>query len=71
MNELTCHPGCLRWLLPLIQVEKKFHSKCRQHGKDCNMYCIDCLGDPICPYCCVSKLEPRHKGHAILQASDF
>ncbi|XP_054803188.1 protein RGF1 INDUCIBLE TRANSCRIPTION FACTOR 1-like isoform X2 [Prosopis cineraria] len=53
------------WLEPLLNAS--FFSVCRIHGdaarSECNMYCLDCNGDPFCFYCRSS----RHKDHQVIQ----
>ncbi|XP_059667536.1 protein RGF1 INDUCIBLE TRANSCRIPTION FACTOR 1-like [Cornus florida] len=53
------------WLEPLLSTD--FFSLCRTHRdsarSECNMYCLDCNGDPFCFYCRSSK----HKDHQVIQ----
>uniref|UniRef100_A0A199UAU4 B box-type domain-containing protein n=1 Tax=Manihot esculenta TaxID=3983 RepID=A0A199UAU4_MANES len=53
------------WLESLLSAA--FFSICRTHGgatrSECNMYCLDCRGDPLCFYCRPS----RHKDHQVIQ----
>lgn len=53
------------WLESLLSAA--FFTVCRTHGDaargECNMYCLDCKGDPFCYYCRSS----RHKDHQVIQ----
>ncbi|XWS59585.1 hypothetical protein CRYUN_Cryun08bG0134700 [Craigia yunnanensis] len=53
------------WLESLLSTA--FFTVCRTHGDaargECNMYCLDCKGDPFCFYCRSSK----HKDHQVIQ----
>ncbi|KAK1284707.1 hypothetical protein QJS10_CPB21g00294 [Acorus calamus] len=53
------------WLEPLLS--STFFTVCRVHGdstrSECNMYCLDCAGDPFCYYCRSS----RHADHRVIQ----
>ncbi|KAB5552335.1 PLATZ TRANSCRIPTION FACTOR FAMILY PROTEIN [Salix viminalis] len=53
------------WLDSLLS--SSFFTVCRTHGdaarSECNMYCLDCAGDPFCFYCRSS----RHKDHQVIQ----
>ncbi|KAK1260080.1 hypothetical protein QJS04_geneDACA001433 [Acorus gramineus] len=52
------------WLRPLLKTS--FFIPCRIHGdsnkSECNMYCLDCMGDALCSYCLV-----HHKDHHVVQ----
>ncbi|CAA7408035.1 unnamed protein product [Spirodela intermedia] len=52
------------WLKPLLKTS--FFVPCRVHGvankSECNMYCLDCMGDALCSYCLA-----QHKDHHIVQ----
>ncbi|CAN0879851.1 Protein RGF1 INDUCIBLE TRANSCRIPTION FACTOR 1 [Linum grandiflorum] len=53
------------WLESLLSAA--FFSVCRIHRdaarSECNMFCLDCRGDPFCFYCRSS----RHKDHQVIQ----
>ncbi|KAL1823251.1 hypothetical protein ACET3Z_010029 [Daucus carota] len=53
-----------RWLRPMLQAS--YFVPCLSHGVstriECNMFCIDCLGDAFCSHCLV-----HHKDHQVLQ----
>ncbi|CAN1802442.1 Protein RGF1 INDUCIBLE TRANSCRIPTION FACTOR 1 [Linum perenne] len=53
------------WLESLLSTA--FFSVCRIHRdaarSECNMFCLDCRGDPFCFYCRSS----RHKDHQVIQ----
>ncbi|KAG0467282.1 hypothetical protein HPP92_018862 [Vanilla planifolia] len=52
------------WLWPLLKTS--FFVTCRVHGvsakSECNMYCLDCMGNALCSYCLV-----HHKDHHVVQ----
>ncbi|KAF8377972.1 hypothetical protein HHK36_031361 [Tetracentron sinense] len=52
------------WLKPMLKTS--YFIPCRIHGdsnkSECNMYCLDCMGDALCSYCLV-----HHKDHRIVQ----
>ncbi|KAG0468935.1 hypothetical protein HPP92_018263 [Vanilla planifolia] len=56
------------WLWPLLKTS--FFVTCRVHGvsakSECNMYCLDCMGNALCSYCLV-----HHKDHNVVQVSVF
>ncbi|KAL5709703.1 hypothetical protein ACHQM5_020361 [Ranunculus cassubicifolius] len=53
------------WLEPLLSTA--FFSVCTTHGdaarSECNMFCLDCIGESFCFYCRSS----RHKDHQVIQ----
>ncbi|KAK1290814.1 hypothetical protein QJS10_CPB18g01722 [Acorus calamus] len=53
------------WLEPLLT--STFFTACDVHGEstrsECNMYCMDCAGDPFCYYC----RSTRHSDHRVIQ----
>jgi hypothetical protein len=55
------------WLRPLLSV--CFFVQCRvhtdAHKSECNMYCLDCMGDALCALC----LAARHRDHHSIQVS--
>lgn len=52
------------WLNPMLKAN--YFGSCRVHGdankSECNLYCLDCMGDALCSYCLVS-----HKDHRVVQ----
>ncbi|XP_068653427.1 protein RGF1 INDUCIBLE TRANSCRIPTION FACTOR 1-like [Aristolochia californica] len=52
------------WLFPLLK--SSFFIPCEIHGdshkSECNMYCLDCMGNALCSYCL-----SHHKDHHIVQ----
>ncbi|XP_068648983.1 protein RGF1 INDUCIBLE TRANSCRIPTION FACTOR 1-like [Aristolochia californica] len=52
------------WLVPLLKTS--FFIPCKIHGdsnkSECNMYCLDCMGNALCSYCL-----SHHKDHHIVQ----
>ncbi|KAL5729879.1 hypothetical protein ACHQM5_002771 [Ranunculus cassubicifolius] len=49
------------WLNSMLRL--KYFSVCEFHGKsECNMFCLDCMGNAFCSYC----LE-NHRGHEVVQ----
>ncbi|CAL9128499.1 unnamed protein product [Musa acuminata var. zebrina] len=52
------------WLRPLLKTS--FFTHCEVHGdsnkSECNMYCLDCMGNALCSYCL-----PDHKDHHVVQ----
>ncbi|KAK1315014.1 hypothetical protein QJS10_CPA06g01659 [Acorus calamus] len=52
------------WLRPLLKTS--FFIPCGIHGdsskSECNMYCLDCMGDALCSYCLV-----HHNDHHVVQ----
>ncbi|WOL12378.1 hypothetical protein Cni_G21144 [Canna indica] len=52
------------WLRPLLKTS--FFTPCDVHGdsnkSECNLYCLDCMGDALCSYC-----VPEHKDHHVVQ----
>ncbi|XP_057860401.1 protein RGF1 INDUCIBLE TRANSCRIPTION FACTOR 1 [Cryptomeria japonica] len=52
------------WLEPLLKTI--FFIPCEIHAdsskSECNIYCLDCMGDALCSYC-----RGRHKDHKIVQ----
>ncbi|KAM1419926.1 hypothetical protein ACFXTO_023405 [Malus domestica] len=55
---------CPAWLKPMLRAHYFVH--CEIHGdsnkSECNMFCLDCVGDAICPYCLI-----HHKDHRVVQ----
>nr|ACG36827.1 hypothetical protein [Zea mays] len=53
------------WLRPLLSAS--FFVQCRVHAdahkSECNMYCLDCMGDALCALC----LAARHRDHHSIQ----
>ncbi|XP_019186170.1 PREDICTED: uncharacterized protein LOC109180910 isoform X1 [Ipomoea nil] len=52
------------WLKPMLKAN--YFSSCEVHGdankSECNLYCLDCMGDAFCSYCLVS-----HRDHRVVQ----
>ncbi|XAR64305.1 hypothetical protein NMG60_11024587 [Bertholletia excelsa] len=52
------------WLKPMLRAS--YFIPCALHGdsnkSECNMYCLDCMGDAFCSYCLI-----HHKDHRVLQ----
>lgn len=52
------------WLVPLLRTS--FFAPCPIHGhsnkSECNMYCLDCMGNALCSYCL-----SHHKDHHVVQ----
>lgn len=52
------------WLKPMLKAN--YFGSCTVHGdankSECNLYCLDCMGDALCSYCLVS-----HKDHRVVQ----
>ncbi|KAG9456581.1 hypothetical protein H6P81_001089 [Aristolochia fimbriata] len=52
------------WLVPLLKTS--FFIPCKVHGdsnkSECNMYCLDCMGNALCSYCL-----SHHRDHHIVQ----
>ncbi|GAA0156854.1 hypothetical protein Leryth_006975 [Lithospermum erythrorhizon] len=52
------------WLIPMLKAD--YFIPCPVHEEasknECNMYCLDCMGDALCSYCLV-----RHKDHRVVQ----
>lgn len=52
------------WLQPLLK--SNFFVPCKIHGvsnkSECNMYCLDCVGNALCSYCLA-----YHKDHHVVQ----
>lgn len=52
------------WLIPLLRAS--YFAPCPVHGdqnkSECNMFCLDCMGNALCSYCLI-----HHKDHHILQ----
>jgi len=52
------------WLVPMLK--GNYFIPCSVHGglnkSECNMFCLDCVGDAFCPYCLT-----RHRDHRVLQ----
>ncbi|KAI6690706.1 hypothetical protein NL676_027534 [Syzygium grande] len=52
------------WLIPMLEAD--FFGPCSVHGdshrSECNMFCLDCMGNAFCSYCLVD-----HKDHHVLQ----
>ncbi|KAL0914705.1 hypothetical protein M5K25_015076 [Dendrobium thyrsiflorum] len=52
------------WLKPLLK--SNFFVPCKIHGvsnkSECNMYCLDCIGNALCSYCLA-----YHKDHRVVQ----
>ncbi|XP_065010017.1 protein RGF1 INDUCIBLE TRANSCRIPTION FACTOR 1-like [Musa acuminata AAA Group] len=52
------------WLRPLLKAS--FFQSCEIHGdsskSECNLYCLDCMGDALCSYCL-----PDHSDHHVVQ----
>ena len=57
-----------RWLRPMLQAS--YFVPCLSHGVstriECNMFCLDCLGDAFCSHCLV-----HHKDHQVLQVYQY
>lgn len=54
------------WLIPLLKAD--YFVPCQFHGAsskcECNMYCLDCMGNALCSYCLIN-----HKDHRVIQVS--
>lgn len=52
------------WLKPMLTANYFIH--CAVHGdsnkSECNMFCLDCVGNALCSYCLIS-----HKDHRVVQ----
>lgn len=52
------------WLKPMLKAN--YFIPCEFHGdsnkSECNMFCLDCMGNAICSYCLL-----HHKDHRVLQ----
>lgn len=52
------------WLKPLLKAN--YFVPCPSHGvsskSECNMYCLDCMGNALCSYCLI-----HHKDHHVIQ----
>ncbi|XP_059634426.1 protein RGF1 INDUCIBLE TRANSCRIPTION FACTOR 1-like isoform X2 [Cornus florida] len=52
------------WLKPMLRAN--YFIPCFVHGdsnkSECNMYCLDCMGNALCSYCLI-----RHKDHRVVQ----
>ncbi|CAH1435219.1 unnamed protein product [Lactuca virosa] len=52
------------WLMPMLRAD--YFATCRFHGdsnkSECNLFCLDCCGNAICPYCLI-----HHKNHHTVQ----
>jgi len=52
------------WLKPMLKAS--YFNPCATHGdshkRECNMYCLDCIGNAFCSYCLI-----HHKDHRVLQ----
>lgn len=52
------------WLMAMLK--GNYFVSCCVHGglnkSECNMFCLDCMGDAFCPYCL-----SRHSDHRVLQ----
>ena len=52
------------WLKPMLRAS--YFVPCTIHGdsnkSECNMFCLDCVGDAICSYCLI-----HHKDHCVVQ----
>ncbi|XP_031406933.1 uncharacterized protein LOC116215382 [Punica granatum] len=52
------------WLKPLLRAS--YFTPCPVHGvsakSECNMFCLDCMGNALCSYCLV-----HHRDHHLLQ----
>ncbi|XP_010270612.1 PREDICTED: uncharacterized protein LOC104606895 [Nelumbo nucifera] len=52
------------WLKPMLKAN--YFSPCRIHcdsnKSECNLYCLDCMGDALCSYCVI-----HHRDHHIVQ----
>ncbi|KAL6996040.1 hypothetical protein U1Q18_006175 [Sarracenia purpurea var. burkii] len=53
-----------RWLKPMLR--GSYFTPCAIHGdsnkSECNMYCLDCLGNAFCSFCLI-----HHRDHHVLQ----
>ncbi|KAG5542674.1 hypothetical protein RHGRI_015715 [Rhododendron griersonianum] len=52
------------WLKPMLKAS--YFNSCATHGNsnksECNMYCLDCIGNALCSYCLI-----HHRDHRVLQ----
>ncbi|CBI40791.3 unnamed protein product, partial [Vitis vinifera] len=52
------------WLKPMLRAS--YFVPCGIHGdsnkSECNMFCLDCMGDALCSYCLI-----HHKDHCVVQ----
>ncbi|KAK9270121.1 hypothetical protein L1049_025695 [Liquidambar formosana] len=52
------------WLKPMLKAS--YFIPCAVHGDsnkcECNMFCLDCMGNALCSYCLI-----HHKDHRVLQ----
>ncbi|KAJ4966941.1 hypothetical protein NE237_018790 [Protea cynaroides] len=52
------------WLKPMLKAN--YFIPCRIHGdsskSECNMYCLDCMGNALCSYCLIN-----HRDHRVVQ----
>ncbi|GAV65803.1 PLATZ domain-containing protein [Cephalotus follicularis] len=52
------------WLKPMLRAS--YFIPCPSHGdsnkSECNMFCLDCMGNALCSYCLIN-----HKDHHVLQ----
>ncbi|KAG9132324.1 hypothetical protein Leryth_013005 [Lithospermum erythrorhizon] len=52
------------WLIPMLKAD--YFNPCLVHEdaskNECNMYCLDCMGNALCSYCLV-----HHKDHRVVQ----
>lgn len=63
-EDMLCPP----WLKPLLKAN--YFVPCSSHGisnkSECNMFCLDCMGDAFCSYCTI-----YHKDHHVIQVHDI
>ncbi|KAF5188395.1 Platz transcription factor family protein [Thalictrum thalictroides] len=52
------------WLKPMIKAN--YYIPCEVHGDKCDMFCVDCTGNPLCSHCSV-----HHKDHHIVKIRRF
>lgn len=59
-EDMLCPP----WLKPMLKAN--YFVPCSSHGisnkSECNMFCLDCMGDSFCSYCTIF-----HKDHHVVQ----
>ncbi|XP_041020386.1 protein RGF1 INDUCIBLE TRANSCRIPTION FACTOR 1-like [Juglans microcarpa x Juglans regia] len=52
------------WLIPMLRAS--YFIPCSIHGdshkSECNMFCLDCMGNALCSYCLID-----HKDHRVVQ----
>lgn len=56
------------WLKPMLKAN--YFIPCAVHGdsnkSECNMFCLDCMGNALCSYCLI-----HHKDHRVVQVFLF